>query len=147
MKLSSRARHALRLALEVSRRSVDGNPVRLSEVARVTGLSRKFLEQLAIALKSHALIRGVSGRNGGYLLARPADEITIGQVIYSVTGPLHVATCVDDLSICMSSDFCECRLVWRLLQKRIQEVLDEYTLADFADQKKVDALRARVEAV
>lgn len=147
MKLSSRARHAVRLALEISRHGGSATPVQLSEVARVTGLSKKFLEQLAMALKSHSILKGIAGRGGGYLLARPADEITIGQVLTSVIGPIQLTDCIEESSVCLSGEFCECRLVWLLLRERINELLDEYTISDLTDGDWLCAMREQLRAV
>lgn len=141
MKLSSRARHAVRLMQEISRYGGVDNPVQLSEVARVTGLSKRFLEQLAMPLKSHSLLKGFCGRNGGYCLARPADEITIGDVMTALMGPITLAVCAADPTICMSSDFCSSRLVWALLQSRIDQVLNEYTIADLLDRDWLRSIR------
>ncbi|MCP4606018.1 MAG: Rrf2 family transcriptional regulator [Proteobacteria bacterium] len=147
MKISSRARHAVRLILEISRLGDGSNPVQLSEVAKITGLSRRFLEQLCILLKSHSLLIGVCGRNGGYLLARPSIEITIGDVLRAVIGPINLAVCAGDPTVCLSSEFCSSRMVWELLQKRINEVLDEYTIADLLDSKKMGSLRAQLPSM
>jgi Rrf2 family transcriptional regulator, cysteine metabolism repressor len=133
MKISSRARHAVRLMLEVARLSDGRTPVKLSEITQISGLSQSFLEQLVIPLKSHSLIRGVCGRNGGYLLSKPSGEITIGDVLSAVTGPISLAVCADDPAVCMSSEFCSSRMVWALLQMRITEVLNEYSIADLLD--------------
>lgn len=141
MKLTSRARHALRLALEVSRYGGTDQPVRLSDVSHITGISKKFLEQLALALKCHNLLRGISGRKGGYVLARPAEQITIGQVLEAVTGPIELSVCTGEPSQCMSSEFCEARLLWLLLKRRILSVLDEYTLADVVDDNFIENIR------
>lgn len=134
----------MRLALEVARHGGDEQPVRLTHIAKLTGISRGFLEQLAIALKSHSLLRGVSGRNGGYLLARPADQITIGQVLNAVIGPINLSVCAAEPNLCMSSEFCECRLVWQLLRQRINDVLSEYTLADILDRNWAESVRNRL---
>lgn len=141
MKLSARARHAVRLTLEVYRLGDGQKPVRLSEVSEVTGISRRFLEQLAMSLKSHEIIRGVCGRKGGYLLARRAEEITIGAVLRAVLGPIDLTICTADQAECMSSEFCECRLVWQLLKKRINELLDAYTIADITDRQCIEEIR------
>ena len=144
MKISSRARHAVRLMLEVARLSDGVTPVQLSEIARITGLSRRFLEQLAQALKSHSLLVGVCGRNGGYLLSRPSEEITIGTVLAAVIGPINLAVCADDPAVCMSSEFCSSRMVWALLQKRVNSVLDEFTIADLLDSKWIKSVDAEI---
>ncbi len=147
MKLSSRARHAVRLVLEVSRLGGKNKPVQLSKISEVTGLSRKFLEQLAISLKSHALLRGVSGRNGGYVLAKPPEKITIGDVLVSAIGPIDLTICAEDPTVCMSSEFCECRLVWALLRDRINAVLNEYTIADLLNREWMDSLKQTLRGV
>ena len=144
MKLTSRARHAVRLVLEISRLAEGQEPVQLSRVARVTGMSKAFLEQLAMGLRSHGLVRGVAGRKGGYRLTRPAAEITVGEVISAVVGPLDLTECTEDSSLCMSSEFCECRLVWQLLKVRINNALNAYTIADLQDREWLDSVRERI---
>jgi Rrf2 family protein len=141
MRLTSRARHALRLAIEVSRRWDDGRPVRLSEVARVTNLSRKFLEQLATPLRSHLILRSLSGRHGGFVLARPPERITVGQVVAAVIGPIVLTDCVDQPEGCMAAEFCECRMISLLLRRQINVVLDGCTLADLTDRNWVRSMR------
>jgi Rrf2 family protein len=132
--------------LEISRLGGGERPVRLSEVAKTTGLSRRFLEQLAISLKSHSLVTSVCGRKGGYLLARPDDEISIGNVLTAVMGPINLAVCAEDASLCLASDFCECRMVWVLLRERINGVLNEYTIADLLDKNWLETVRAQLPA-
>ena len=141
MRLSSRARYAVRLTLEVHRLGESGKPVRLSEVSRVTNISRRFLEQLAMALKSHCILRGFCGRNGGYTLGRPADEITIGDVVRAVTGPVELASCTEDPNDCMAAEYCESRVIWMLLEQRVNDVLNEYTIADVLDRKSLASIR------
>ncbi len=137
MKLSSRARHAVRLMLEVSRLGDGETPVGLTEIAETTGMSKRFLEQLVITLKSHRLLRGVCGRHGGYLLARPPEEISIGNVLSAVIGPINLSACAEDSSLCMASEFCECRIIWVLLRERINNLLDEYSLADLLNNDRM----------
>jgi len=144
MKLSSRVRHAVRLMLEFARFSDGRTPVQLSDVVEVTGLSRRFLDQIAVGLKSHGLVVAVRGRGGGYLLARPSAEISIGDVINAVDGPVQLAVCADDPHICMSSEFCSSRMIWKLLQLRINQTLNEYTIADLLDNKRLKAIRAEL---
>lgn len=141
MKLSARARYALRLIVEIDRLGGQRRPVRLPEVARTTRISKRYMEQLTMALKSHSLLRGVSGRNGGYVLARPAAEITIGEVLRAVIGPIELSVCVDEPSVCLRAEFCECRLIWLLLDREINRVLNTYTLADLSNHKLMQELR------
>ena len=133
MKLSTRARYALRLMLDVAKNGKQGAPVSLALVAERTALSRGYLEQLAMALKNARLLRGVCGKQGGYLLARPPQQITLREIIEAVIGPLHILDCLEDETTCMRAEGCECRLVYALINRRIVEVLEEFTLADMVD--------------
>jgi len=137
MKLSSRARYALRSMIVIARQSNGGKPVALDQVARATQISKRYLEQLAIALKNAMLLRGVSGKAGGYLLVRPAGEIKIGQIIEAAIGPINIVDCVRDPTVCLMVDVCECRLIYVLLNCRITQVLNEFSLADLADQDRL----------
>ena len=134
MKLSTRARYALRAMVEITRRSDSTRPVSLEKVANATHISRRHPEQLAMALKGASLIRSVSGRRGGYFLSRPADEIRIAQVVEAAIGPINVVECVDLPETCPRSDACACRVIYLMINKRIKEVLDEFSLADLADE-------------
>ncbi|TFG37133.1 MAG: Rrf2 family transcriptional regulator [Candidatus Aminicenantes bacterium] len=133
MRISTRGRYALRLMLDIARYGDDKQPVSLSAVSERTGISHGYLEQLAPALRAGRLIRGVAGRHGGYKLAAPASKITIRQIIEASIGPISVVECVEDPDSCLRTDFCECRVVYALINQRVAGVLDEFTLADLVD--------------
>jgi Rrf2 family protein len=130
VKLSTRGRYGLRLILDVARNGSVRDPVSLTAVSKRIDVSRAYLEQVASALRAAGLLRGVSGRRGGYRLGAPATEITVGQVLQAAVGPICVVDCLADPVICPRSDACECRLVYGLINERINDVLDSYTLAD-----------------
>ena len=130
MRISSRGRYALRMMLDIARHGDDGRPVSLALVSERTGISRSYLEQLAQSLRTARLVRGTAGRYGGYRIARPADEISVGQIIEAAIGPVCVVDCIDDPEGCPRSEYCECRPVYDLINRRVSEVLDEFTLAD-----------------
>jgi Rrf2 family protein len=135
MKISTRGRYALRMMLDVTRHGGDVTPVSLASVAERTGISHGYLEQVALALRSARLVRGVAGRHGGYTLAMPARDISIRKIIEASIGPICVVDCIDEPEACLRAEFCECRLVYALINQRIGEVLDEFSLADLADPK------------
>ncbi|MFH1531683.1 MAG: Rrf2 family transcriptional regulator [Pseudomonadota bacterium] len=130
MKLSTRARYAIRAMVAVARLSAANQPISLERVARGTRVSRRYLEQLAIHLKRAALVKSVSGRNGGYLLARPAEEILIGEIVEAAIGPINIVDCVLEPEICMKSDCCECRDLYSLVNQSIRDTFNSLTLAD-----------------
>jgi Rrf2 family protein len=121
------------MMLDVTRHGGQDIPVSLASVSQRTGISHGYLEQVALALKSARLVRGVAGRHGGYKLAVPARDISIRQIIEATIGPICVVDCVEEPEACLRSDYCECRVVYALINHRIGEVLDEFSLADLAD--------------
>jgi len=133
MKISTRGRYALRMMLDVSRHGGLDSPVSLASVSDRTGISHGYLEQVALALRSARLVRGVAGRHGGYKLASPPEKITIREIIEATIGPVCVVDCIDEPEACPRADYCECRVVYALINLRIGEVLEEFTLADLAD--------------
>jgi Rrf2 family iron-sulfur cluster assembly transcriptional regulator len=138
MKLSTRARYALRMMV-VFARHTDGQPqvVSLNEVAKEATVSRRYLEQLVIGLKNGSLIRGKSGKGGGYALARPADQIKIREIFESAIGPINIVECVMQPEICLKADLCECRSLYGLINKKITSVLDNIVLADLVDDARL----------
>ena len=145
MKLSTRGRYALRMMLDLAKNHGEEKPVSLTAIARRTGLSRGYLEQLALALRMAKLLRGVSGRSGGYRLARPAAQISIGEIIEATIGPVCLVDCLDDPESCVKSTNCECRLVYALINHRITEVLRSFTLADLLDPKGMSSVGRQLE--
>ena len=133
MRLTTRARYALRMMLDLARHGGLEKPVSLAAVADRTDISRGYLEQLAMAMRNARLVRGVAGRYGGYRLTEPPERITVGQIVEAATGPVCVVDCVDDPASCPRAEDCECRLVYSLVNERIAEVLREFTLADLLD--------------
>jgi len=128
----------------------NGRAVSLSHVSEETMISRRYLEQLAIGLKGNALIRGKSGRGGGYTLARSPDKITIRDIIESTIGPINIVECALQPEICAISDVCECRQLYRVINDRITSVMDTVVLSDIVDARRlrsmVTALDAGLEA-
>ena len=135
MKISTRGRYALRMMLDVTRHGGEVKPVSLASVSERTGISHGYHEQVALALRGAGLVRGVAGRHGGYKLAMPSRDISIRRIIEATIGPICVVDCVDEPEACLRAEFCECRVVYALINQRIGEVLDEFSLADLADPK------------
>ncbi len=130
MKLSTRARYALRMMVSIARQTDEGESVSLSDVAGKTHISRRYLEQLAIALKHASLIRGIAGKGGGYRLTRPAPRISLGQIVEAAIGPINIVDCVLNPESCLEADFCECRWVYQTINDRVVSVLRDLSLDD-----------------
>ena len=131
MKFSTRARYALRMMIEIARKP-GTDLVSLGRVAENTKISKRYLDQLALALKTSSLTRSTRGRGGGHQLARPAEQISVGEIIEAAIGPINVVECVRCPEICLKSDYCECRWVYERINDEIVKVLNSMSLAELA---------------
>jgi len=147
MKFSTRARYGLRMMIEFARELKKDNIVHLGRIAGITGLSENYLAQLTSPLKGAGLLIGVSGKKGGYMLGRPADQISIGEIVQALVGPIGATDCVNSPDICMNSTFCEARIVWTLASARMLEVFDSFTLADMVDRDKIRTIAKENEHI
>jgi Rrf2 family protein len=114
--------------------STSGEPVGLGDISSHSGISRRYLDHLVVALKNASLVHGRSGRAGGYVLAKNAEEIKLGDIIEAAIGPIAITDCAVDPEMCMFSDYCNCRALWTLINRRVTAVLDEFTLADMLSE-------------
>ena len=132
MKLSTRVRYGLRAMVELAKKC-DQGPVSLRELAEKQQISPKYLEQMAAALKIAGLVESTRGAEGGYRLARPADEITAWDV-YRV---LDIASTPTDClnHHCSREKICACRELWDDLSRSIAEILKSSTLQKLAKRE------------
>ena len=142
MKLSTRARYALRMMLAVAKHG-NGGLVTLGDVSRRTGISRRYLEQLATAMKHASLLRGRAGRGGGYSLTRAPGDVRISEIVEAAIGPINVVECVQEPDVCVKSGACECRWVY----ERINEGIGPYRRFVVTQQEKLDEARGELVSV
>lgn len=137
MKLSARVEYGVR-AMAVLAFHYQTGPLPLREIARQEHISFQFLEQIFPDLRRAGLLESVRGVRGGYLLARPPAEIKVGDIVRAVEGPITPVNCLADSpgGECRHrKEGCLTRHVWERLRDRINEVLDEVSLADLTDLK------------
>jgi Rrf2 family protein len=148
MRLGTRAKYTLRLMMGIGRLAAAKNkPVSLGDVSRHSGISRRYLDQLVVSLKNADLLRGRTGRGGGYTLSRPPETIKVGEIIEAAIGPISVSDCVNKPDTCIQSELCQCRMLWQLINLRIIEVLNEYSLADLLDPSWAGVVQRELETV
>lgn len=135
MKVNTRARYALRMMADIMKHE-DGEPVPLKDVAKRENLSQRYLSQLAIHLKNAQLLKSVWGMNGGYRLARPAEEIRILDIIQAVDGPISVLDCLMDPDNCPRYEYCDCVYLWRDINDGITNTLAKYSLRDLTKGRR-----------
>lgn len=130
MKISARERTGLRAMVEFARRYGQG-PTSLGEVARAQELSLPYLEQIVPALRRSGLLESTRGAHGGYVLAKGPAEITVSEIFRAVEGPLVPLDCLRSDGVrCARETVCATRSVWELVAERLEEALDQTTLAD-----------------
>lgn len=135
MKLSTRGRYGVRAMFDLAMRKGAG-PVPLRVIAERQDLSEHYLEQLIAVLRKEGLVKSVRGAYGGYLLAREPGDITIGEIIRALEGPIAPVDCViDDDVDCDNTEECVTKVVWERLKEKIDEVLDDITLADLCQEE------------
>lgn len=137
MKLSTKGRYGLRAILDVAMNQHLG-PVTIHSVAERQEISERYLEQLLITLKQNGLIKSIRGFQGGYILNKEPKDISVGDVVRALEGPLAPVECVEDghQASCSRVDFCVTKIVWQDLKVAINEVLDSYSLEDLVNKAK-----------
>jgi Rrf2 family protein len=146
MRISSRGQYGLR-ALAVLAQRHGGRPTQVREIARVEGLSAKYLEQLLGRLKGGGLVKSVRGARGGYQLARPAREITVREVLVLLEGSLAPTECVEgDVASRHAASECTAHAVWSGLYDTVLSFLDSFTLADLLARPLAGGVGEAVES-
>lgn len=125
MKVSTRGDYAARALLSLALHG-DERPTSVKEIAERTNLPQPYLEQILLAVKGAGLVRSKRGVGGGYLLARPPDQINLAQILAAVDGPLTDP--VDEHDHC--EGHCVLQEVWVRVSERDRELLEAQTLAD-----------------
>ena len=131
--LSKKSKYGLKALLELAS-DTDHGPMQASELAERQGLPRKFLEAILLELKRHGLLHSKKGRGGGYVLTRKPGDITIGQVIRVLDGPLALTPCVSQTAYrrcdeCLDEETCGIRLAMKEVRDATAHILDNTTLA------------------
>lgn len=133
MKLSTKGKYGM-YAMYYLAQHAGGGCQPLKAVAEI-GVPEDYLEQLLGTLRRAGLVTTVRGAQGGYLLARAPEEITIGNIIDALEGPLSISECVGDESLCHKAGQCRSRRVWEYLSRSINDLLQSITLRDMLEQE------------
>lgn len=137
--LSQKTKYALRALVSLARDHAGGAVV-AGTLATQERIPRQFLELILVELKHHGLVRSRRGRAGGYSLNRPADEISIGQVIRLFDGPLALVGCASQTAYvpcpeCKDVQTCNIRAVFKEVRDQTARILDGISLADLSGEQ------------
>jgi len=139
--ISQKAKYALR-ALVVLARNDAGQTRMIADISQEQGIPKKFLEQILLELKRAGLVASRRGRLGGYELLRPACDITFGEVLRLIDGPIAPLPCLSKIAYrrcadCGEEESCEVRRVFERVTLATRNVLDSTTLASAAAREKL----------
>jgi len=114
----------------------DKGPVRIAEIARRQDMPVKYLEQLIIPLKRGNFIKSVRGPKGGHMLARPPEEITVGQIVKALESRVELVGCIENPSECERSGKCLTRGIWEAVSNAMYDKLNSITLSKMLEMEK-----------
>ncbi len=131
MKVSTRGDYASRALLSLALHA-DEQPTSVRDVALRTGLPQPYLEQILLALKGAGLVRSKRGVGGGYVLARPVEDITMGEIVSAVAGPIVAGDFGEphQNGACDHEGQCALLALWAEVGEHMRHHLDSFTLAD-----------------
>lgn len=135
MKLSTRGRYGLKAMFDLALGYGEG-PISLTSISERQAISVNYLEQLISPLKKASLVKSVRGAQGGYMLAKSPDEITVGQILTTLEGPLAPTDCVvvdGDEEICDHSGYCVTKVIYEKIYESITNVVNSITLQHMLD--------------
>ncbi|MFH2057215.1 MAG: Rrf2 family transcriptional regulator [bacterium] len=133
--ISTRGRYGLRALIAIVKAEI---PLSTAQIAHKENLSPPYLEQIFNRLKRAGVIKAKRGARGGYLLSRPADQITVGDVIEILDGPVTFSHChnPEEAEHCERAPICPSRIFWSSLESDINAKLYGTTLQDLKEMEQ-----------
>ena len=132
--LTKKTRYALKALIALAS-AQGGEPVGIADLAAREAIPKKFLELILLELKNLGFLQSRKGKGGGYLLSRPPSDVTLGQVVRMLDGPLAPVPCVSQTAYrkcdeCADEAACGIRMVMKDVRDAIASILDSTTLED-----------------
>ena len=133
MKISTKGRYALRMMMDIAENQKNGY-VALKDIAARQEISKKYLEQIALHLSQRGMLRAVRGYQGGYMLAQPAEDYTVAEILAAVEGTLAPVSCLESpVNECPRKAGCKTLPLWMELNRIIMDYLNSVTLEDVVE--------------
>ena len=137
MKISTKGRYAVRVMMDIAEHDGGDGFVKANQISARQGISAKYLEQIIAILNKAGYVNSVRGAQGGYKLAKPAENYTVGMILRLTEGSLFPVACMDEeINSCSRCNSCEPLEVWKQISDAINNVVDNVTIADLLEKKK-----------
>jgi len=137
MRLTSKGRYGVSAMVDLNKHDAEHHPVTLAAISERQFISLSYLEQLFRALRSGGLVRSIRGPGGGYLLTRPATEISVADVIRAVNEPIRTTMCENAIRGCHRGKRCDTHQLWEAMGQYIYRFLDAVTIEMVCEKKVV----------
>lgn len=145
MRLTTKSRYGTRLILDLALNSQE-NPVRLSEISKRQGISLKYLEKLISVLKKAGFVKSMRGPYGGYRLARPMEEISVGDIVRVLEGSDAITDCTETDNVCGActrAGRCLTQYIWAEASSAMFNRLDSFKI-DQLIQKSDEIIKKKL---
>jgi Rrf2 family protein len=144
MKVSTRGRYAVRAIMYLAEKYGQG-PVPLNIISKNQDISVKYLENIMRTLINSGIVASVKGKTGGYILAKPPEQVRVSEILQNTEGSLSPVACLDNCSVCKRSGLCAAQDMWEGLGKVINEYLDSATIERLAKAQKIKFAKAGIK--
>jgi Rrf2 family protein len=143
MKISTRTRYGMRAILELAL-AYKAGPLQIKVIAERQNISNKYLEQIIAMIRSAGLVRSIRGPHGGYVLARPPQDIKLSDIFRVLEGPVLTVECVENKEACAVYADCITRRLWIEVNDAILNVLTDKTLADLVEMAEKEKMNYQI---
>lgn len=131
--VSTKGRYAIRFMIDLAEQP-EGSPVPLDEIAARQGISKKYLEIVVKLLVRAKLVKGASGKGGGYRLLRKPEEYPIDEILRATEGSLAAVACLhEDADLCPKGEYCKTLPMWKKYDQVVHDFFHGITIADLVN--------------
>lgn len=134
MMISTKGRYALRTLIDIAQNSDGTTPVSIKEISERQLISVKYLEQIISLMVKGGFLQSIRGAKGGYVFTRPADQISVGDILDAAEGSLAPVDCLKKNGNCSMTATCPTFPLYKEIDDAIYQVVNRYTLQDLVDQ-------------
>lgn len=134
MKLSTKGRYGVKAMVDLAIH-YGGEPISIKTISKRQNISEYYLEQLFAPLRKANLIKSIRGSQGGYVLNKEPENITVADIMDILEGPIEIADCIEGAT-CNNIDCCATKLLWQKIKDSIDSVMKLVTLQDIVNDYK-----------
>lgn len=131
--ISTKGRYAIRFMIDLAEQT-EGVPIPLDDVAKRQEISKKYLEIVVKLLVEGKLVKGTSGKGGGYRLLRKPEEYTVGEILRATEGSLATVACLEnETNLCPREKQCKTLPMWKKYDRIVNDFFDNITILDLVN--------------